>query len=56
MTTTTPTECPQCGAALRSPLGRTTDSAGSPVGPKSPAVEFVVCPDCEGVIDGFRAH
>jgi len=48
-------DCPLCGAELTG-VHRRTESASSPMGPKSPAVEVVVCPDCEAVIDGFRSH
>lgn len=49
-------ECPLCGAEIEAPVERKTDAAGSPMGPKSPNVELVVCPNCNEVIDGFRAH
>jgi len=48
-------DCPLCGAEL-SGVRRRTDSATSPMGPKSPAVEVVECPNCGEVIDGFRSH
>lgn len=52
----TPHECPLCGSEIQDPVARETNTAGSPMGPKSPDVELVVCPDCDEVIDGFCAH
>ena len=49
-------ECPVCGSAVRAPVEREFEAAPSPVGPKSPTVERVVCPDCEATVDGFRPH
>ncbi|SHK02717.1 hypothetical protein SAMN05444342_0324 [Haladaptatus paucihalophilus DX253] len=49
-------ECPYCNSDLRHGGNSRTTRNGNPTGHKSTGTEYVSCPDCGGMIDGFSAH
>ncbi len=49
-------ECPYCSSDLSHGSSSRTTRNGNPTGHKSTGTEYVSCPDCGGVIDGFSDH
>lgn len=49
-------ECPYCGSDLIGSTGVHKRRRGDPTGSKSTGMEYISCPDCGEVIDGFIAH